>query len=130
MFKEAVEVVEVSGDKARIKFTKKKMCSCCKFSYVCGKPQEELTLDSQGFSLKKGDRIEIGIDEKKSLLAGLITLFVPSVIFVLSLIAFRKAGELPSFFLAILLVCVYYVVVKLILKSKGKNFELKILRKI
>jgi len=130
MFKEVVEVTGVFENKAKIKFTKKKMCSCCRLSHVCSKAEEELAVDSQGFSLKKGDHIEIGIDEKKSLLAAFITFLLPSIIFVLSLAGFRDKGELFSFFLAILLVCVYYVVVKFILKFKGKSFELKILRKI
>ena len=130
MFKEIVNVIEAWNNKVKVKFTKKKMCSCCKLSGVCGMGTEALVLDNHGLALKAGDNIEIGIEEKKTLLASLIMFLIPALLFISSLVFFKNYGEALSFFLAIFVLCIYYIVAKLILKKKGKEFNLKILRKI
>lgn len=130
MFKEIVEVVDSWGSKVKIKFTKKEMCSCCKLSHVCGMGKEQLVIDNNSFSLKTGDNIEVGIEENKIQIAGLIMFLIPGALFVLSLIAFKDRGEALSFFLAILVLCIYYGGMKLLLRGKDKKFNLKILRKI
>ncbi|MFH1504352.1 MAG: SoxR reducing system RseC family protein [Candidatus Omnitrophota bacterium] len=130
MFKEIVEISDVFDNKVKISFTKKQMCSCCSLGHICGRGEEELVIDDWGFSLKKGDKVEIEIDEKKGILANLILFFFPSIILIAGLILFQNKGELLSFVLALLVVCVYYLIVKLILKLKGKDFKLKIIRKI
>ena len=130
MLKEIVEIVQVLDDKVKIKFTKGLSCSCCKVSYVCGKEEETLLLEKGGLSLAKGDRVEVAIDEKKTILANLIVFFVPGIIFIGSLVFFKKYGELFSFLLALSVICIYYIIVKIILKNQGKKFKIKILRKI
>ena len=130
MFKETVEVVDAWENKVKIKFTKKEMCSCCKLSHICGMGKEQLVIDNCGFSLETGDKIEVGIEEKKIHIAGLIMFLIPGTLFVLSLIVFKKQGEALSFFLAILTLCIYYGGMKLLLRGKDKKFHLKILRKI
>jgi len=130
MFKEIVSVIEAWNNKVKVKFTKKEMCSCCKLSAVCGMGTEVLVLDNNRLTLKAGDNIEIGIEEKKTILASLIMFLMPALLFVSGLIFFRDYGEALSFSLAILMLCIYYVGVKLILKKKGKKFNLNILRKI
>jgi len=130
MFKEIVSVIEAWNNKVKVKFTKKEMCSCCKLSAVCGMGAEVLVLDNNRLTLKAGDNIEIGIEEKKTILASLIMFLMPALLFVSGLIFFRDYGEALSFSLAILMLCIYYVGVKLILKKKGKKFNLNILRKI
>lgn len=130
MFKETVEVIEVWGDKAKIKFTKKENCSCCKASHVCGMGKEKLTINSYNFNLKVGDKIEVGIEEKKTLLASLVMFLIPGTLFMLSLMIFRQRGEALSFLLALLILCTYYITVKFLLKNHGKKFHLKILKKI
>lgn len=130
MFKEIVSVIEVWNDKVRVQFIKKEMCSCCKFSGVCGMGTEVLVLDNQGLALGAGDNIEIGIEEKKTVLASLIMFFMPALLFVSGLVFFKKYGEALSFSLAISVLCIYYVGVKLILRKKSKEFNLKVLRKM
>ncbi|MCK4519804.1 MAG: SoxR reducing system RseC family protein [Candidatus Omnitrophica bacterium] len=130
MFKETVEVVEAWEDKVKIKFTKKEMCSCCKLSHICGMGKEKLTIDACGFVLEAGDRIEVGIEEKKTLLASVIMFLAPGALFMLSLIVFKKQGEFLSFLLALLMLCIYYGGMKLLLKNWAKKFHLKILKKI
>jgi len=130
MFKEIVNIIEVWDNKIKVKFTKKEMCSCCKLSDLCGMGEETLILDSNQLSLETGDRVEIGIEEKRTLLASLIMFFIPSLFFLTSLVIFRRHGELLSFSIALLTLCLYYISVKLILRKKGKKFNLKILRKI
>ena len=130
MFKEIVSVIEAWDSKVRIKFTKKEMCSCCKLSGICGMGTEALVLENNQLTLKAGDNIEIGIEKKKTLLASLIMFLMPALLFVSSLVFFKNYGEALSFYLAILVLCAYYVVVKLLLRKKSKEFNLKILRKI
>ena len=130
MFREIVSVIETWNNKVKVKFTKKEMCSCCKLSDLCGMGEEVLVLDNHNLALGAGDNIEIGIEEKKTILASLIMFLIPALLFVSSLVFFKNYGEALSFSLAISVLCIYYVVAKLILRKKGKEFNLKILRKI
>jgi len=130
MFREIVSVIEAWNTKVKVKFTKKEMCSCCKLSAICGMGEEVLVLDNHDLSLGAGDNIEIGIEEKKTILASLIMFLMPALLFVSSLVFFKNYGEALSFSLAISVLCIYYVVAKLILRKKGKEFNLKILRKV
>ncbi len=130
MLKEIVTITETKDDKVKIKFIKKAACSCCKLTSLCGKGEEELMIDNCGFSLKPGDKIEVGIEEKQNLLASLIVFLLPGVIFLTSLLIFRQQGELVSFFLAIFALCVYYGGAKMLLKKEQKKFSLKILGKL
>lgn len=130
MFKEIVSVTEAWENKVRVQFTKKEMCSCCKLSAVCGMGTEVLILDNPGLALGAGDNIEIGIEEKKTFLASLIMFFIPALLFVSSLVFFKNYGEAVSFFLALSVLCSYYIITKLILRKKGKGFHLNILRKV
>jgi len=130
MFKETVEVVDVFADKVKIKFTKKLMCSCCRLSGLCRSGDETLLLDNPGIALKTGDQVRIAINEKKSLLANIIMFLVPGLVFISSLIVFAGYGELMSFFLAIVVVCLYYIVTKLLMKRYAKHFNIKILKKL
>ncbi len=130
MFKEIVTVEEVLESKVRIRFEKKKSCSCCQINSVCGQGQNTLLIDNPSLSLNPKDKVEVAIDEKMTVLASLLTFLVPAVVFMASLIIFKPRGELTSFFLAIGLVCIYYIVLKLILRKKDKKFKLKILGKV
>lgn len=130
MFKEVVDVVEVRDGKVKVKFTKKEMCSCCKLSAVCGMTEEVLTLENKSLSLKTGDSIEVGIEEKKTLLAGAIIFLIPALLFVSTLVILEKYPAALSFPLAISVLCIYYIIVKLVLHKKAKNFNLRILRKL
>jgi positive regulator of sigma E activity len=92
--------------------------------------ETELIMDTLGFSLEKGDKIEVGIEEKKSLIASLITFFFPVIIFISVLLFLKKQGELFSFILAILAVMSYYLTVKVLTKDRKEYFNLKVLRKL
>jgi len=130
MIKEVVEVIEVIEEKVKIEFDKKKMCLCCRFSFLCGSNKESLLIDNCGFSLKKGDRIKIAINGKSAFLASSISFLVPVIIFVACLIVFQGKGEINSFFLALGAVCFYYIIVKVFLMKQGKKFNLKIIEKL
>lgn len=130
MFKEVVEVTEVIGNQARIVFKKRKMCDCCRMSYFCGRGESTLLIDSYGFLLDKGDKIEIGVDEKKTFLASFLVFLLPAIIFVAGLIVFGDKGELVSFSLAFLGICIYYGIFRLFLGRYSKKFTIAILRKL
>ena len=131
MFKEVVDVIKVQDSKVTIKFTRKQACSKCPTSYICHKNKDQtMDINPQGFNLKPKDKIEIGIQEKKTLLASLINFLFPSLLFVASLIIFKGRGELNSFFAALIVLAVYFIIIKVILRRKGRYFNLTILQKI
>ncbi len=131
MFKEVVDVTQVKDNCVTIKFTRKRVCQKCPTSYICHKNKDQtMQIDRQGFDLKSGDKIEIAIEEKKSILASLINFFIPALLFVASLIIFKGRGELNSFLIALGVMAVYFIVVKLILKKKGHYFNLSIIQKV
>lgn len=130
MFKEIVEVEDTFSDKVKIKFSKNGMCDCCQMNNLCGKGKNTLIIDDCGFALHKNDKIEIAIEDRKTLFASLIIFLIPMLLFISGLIVFKNRGELKSFFLALGPVTVYYIFVKIVLKKHGNKFNLKILKKI
>lgn len=131
MITEIVEVADVISDKIIIKFSRKSTCANCKLGSFCGKEKDDLvSIDKQSFELKKGDRIEIGIEEKKSLLISSLIFFIPIVIFIILLTVFRQFNELTSFTIAVSALFCYYLLVKVITKRKNQYFKVSILRRI
>lgn len=131
ILKEIVTVEDIEQNKVKVRFSKNKMCSCCRISFLCGKEgQDQVIIDNPGLSLAKGDKIEVGIERKKPLLASVLLFFLPGIAFVATLVAFRNSGEIISFFLAIGAVIIYFIILKCIMKKKEAYFKLKILKKI
>jgi positive regulator of sigma E activity len=126
---EVVQVTQANDTGIEIAFNKRPMCDSCRASKICSKGTERLRIDSQGFDLKPGDKIKIEVNEKKSLIAALLTFLLPSIIFILVLIVFSDRGEGKSFFLAILTVCLYYGLLKVALLRYPKSFNIKIIEK-
>jgi len=129
MHKEIVQVVTTDKEKVEVKFQKTAACSCCRLTTLCKNTEETLLVDNPGLSLAAGDKVILGIDQKKTFLACLIIFLIPSAIFLSSLIILRNRGEALSFLLALLGVCIYYIITKLILRKQEKKFNLKILGK-
>ena len=131
MFKEIVEITDITNDQVKVKFNKQKMCSCCRYLSICGGGEEEVLIQNrQDLALTKGDKIEIGIEERKTVFAAFLLFLFPGLIFLLFLILFKGLHQFLSFFIAILAVFLYYLSMKGILRKKGKYFHLRILRKI
>lgn len=130
MLKEEAKVINASQNKATVKVTRQKMCSCCPISEFCLSTEQTLTIDNVNLKLAEGDKVEIGIEDKKNFLAGLFAFLAPCFIFVTILIVFKKSGELNSFFLAILAIIVYYLILRVFLKKNNSYFNIKILKKI
>ena len=123
MVKETVEVTKVIDDKVEIGFTRQAMCDRCQASSLCGKGREHILIDRCALALKIGDKINIEVNEKRSLLASLLTFLLPAFLFVIILIAFRGKGEVKSFFLALSVICIYYGFLKLYLIRHPKRFN-------
>ncbi|MBU1122784.1 MAG: SoxR reducing system RseC family protein [Candidatus Omnitrophota bacterium] len=132
MLKETVEVIDVTDTTIRVKFQKRPMCSCCKSTHICNVDnQESLVLPNpKNIAVKKGDSIEVGIEEGKNALVLFIIFLIPAVFFLLFLILTRNWSSLASFSVAILGLMLYYLIVKIIMKNKEKKFNFQILRKI
>ena len=129
MFKEIVEVVDVRGSDIRIAFQRRKTCDSCKISHFCNSGKDTLLIRACGFILQRGDRIEIGVDEKRTVQASFLLFLLPAAIFVGCLIVFAKQQEHISFLLAFLGLCLYYGMLKLFMRKQAKKFEVTVLRK-
>ena len=131
MHREVVQVVAVNEGGVKIKFNKQKMCSCCRYAFLCGDAKEEISINNhQDLFLACGDKIEIGISGKRTALASLILFLAPAVVFLLALLILRRISPFLSFSLAVLAVFTYYVIIKNALKGKEEYFHLKILGKL
>ncbi len=130
MLREIVEVVDVFLTDVAIKLIKKPMCSCCRYSSLCIREKEFIRIPKGNFSLQKGDRVEIGVEEKKTIIASIVMFLIPACIFILSLFLYRNRAELVNFFLAIGITLIYYLIVRLLLKKRGTYFHIKIIRKL
>ncbi|MCM8773994.1 MAG: SoxR reducing system RseC family protein [Candidatus Omnitrophica bacterium] len=130
MVKEVVEIIEKINGKIKIKFKKKALCSCCNFTSLCGSEEEVVILDNSGLTLEVGDRIEVGIEEVKSLIINFLTFFLPILIFISLLLFLKKYGELTSFLIAIIVLIIYYSFLRSWVKKRKDSFNLTILRKL
>jgi positive regulator of sigma E activity len=130
MIKETVQVTKVIGEKVEISFTRHSACGSCTASSVCRRGNERLLIDRGGFALAAGDKVDIQISEKRTVLAAILTFALPAALLVGGLIIFKDRGELTSFLLALLIVSLYYVVLKLILLKYAKTFEIRIIDKV
>jgi positive regulator of sigma E activity len=131
MITEIVEVVDTAKNKTIVRFSRKPMCANCKFSSACGKDADDLVnIENVSIALKKGDRIEVGIEEKKSILVSCLMFLIPMIIFVVLLVIFKHLNELLSFTIAVSVLFCYYLVVRLIIKRMPKYFNLEVIRKI
>lgn len=130
MFKEVVKVVGKQGDKLKIKFEKTAMCSHCRFNSLCS-PDEIMTIDDNpSLGLKAGDKIEVGIEESKTFLASLAIFFIPTIIFIITLVLFKNLGVIKSFSLGILFMVLYYIIAKIVLRETQSRLKLRIMSKI
>ncbi|MFH1767542.1 MAG: SoxR reducing system RseC family protein, partial [Candidatus Omnitrophota bacterium] len=82
MIKNRVDVLDVLGDKLIVKFDKKTMCSCCRMEAVCSKPQATMIISRGNFSLNSGDKVEVGVEGVRVVLASLIVFLLPVFIFI------------------------------------------------
>jgi len=131
MLKEIVEVAEVWPGEAVVKFTRQPMCLCCKYASFCNtKGNDTTVINSRGFILQKGDRIEIGIEEKRTVFAACFTFLVPVLIFVAALFIFKPLGEGKSFLVAMMILVFYYYFIRFVFRKKSHYFTARILNKL
>jgi len=130
MIKETAEVIEILPKGIAIRFTKYGSCSSCAVSGICGTKDNSMYIEQDSsHTFRKGDIIEVEIDEKKTNFASVIVFFIPLVIFVLSLFLLRNINEAVNFLISLVIVLVYYFLVRLALKRKGSYFRIRILKK-
>ena len=131
MVRETAEVIEILPRGITIRFTKHGFCSSCAVSGICAARDNSMYIEQDGGrAFRKGDIIEVGIDEKKTSFASVIVFLIPLVIFVLSLFLLRNINEAINFFISLGIVLVYYLLVRLAIKKKGSYFHIKILKKL
>lgn len=131
MFKEAVRVVDVKGSEVKVRFEKKTMCSCCSMKYMCGSSDDTMRVQNvYGYDIKRGDEVEIGIEEGKNALVSILTFAVPAVIFVCILFLFRTKNHIVAFCAGAAGIILYYVVIGIFFKKYGKKVCFKIMKKV
>ncbi|MBN3041214.1 MAG: SoxR reducing system RseC family protein, partial [Candidatus Omnitrophica bacterium] len=123
-------VLDADKQKVTIVFKKKKMCDCCRLSSFCGKGEESMIISNPGLDLNPGDQIEIAVNENKNIQANILAFLLPALVFLATLVFSPSNSELFSFFLAIFLVCLYYILLKIFMKRFNKYFEIKIVKKV
>jgi len=130
MHQEITEVSEVKGDLVKIRFTKQPMCSCCNFSTFCKCGEDELSVTNLPFPVEPGDKVEVGVEERVSLVSSILLFGIPVIIFVLTVLLLKQQPAIHSFIAACCAIMVYYIIIKLGVRKKEKYFCLKILRKV
>jgi positive regulator of sigma E activity len=65
MFKRTVKVLEVYEHRAKVSFERSADCQHCLSKFFCKIGNEAIVIDTDGFDLKKGDKIEVGVEYKK-----------------------------------------------------------------
>ncbi len=130
MFKEIVEVSRIEGERIQVRFLRSKMCSCCSFSSICHTQDGTIWIDKPEFTLKEGDKVEVGIEERANIIANFLVFLLPSTVFLGILVLLRDRSPLFSFYVALMFVGIYYIFLKVIMQIRKRNFQLRILRKV
>lgn len=131
MIREVVEVKDISGSKISVQFKRQSMCGNCQGYQICNVDKSQtVILENNNLFLEKGDLIEVAIESRKTLLGIIFIFFIPTMLFLFSIWFLARLGPAISFFIALLVVILYYIVVKAILKNKTNYFNIKILGKV
>ncbi|RKY45328.1 MAG: hypothetical protein DRP81_04120 [Candidatus Omnitrophota bacterium] len=129
--REVVQIVEIDNNKVKIRFPKKSMCSHCRLNFLCSYRESTLTLPrTDNLSLRVGDKVEVGVEEEKFLFTSLVLFFLPTLIFIFSLMILSYQHAVISFLGSLFFLGLYYIVLKLVLKKLKLNPSVKILRKL
>ncbi|RDE22695.1 hypothetical protein DV711_08945 [Motiliproteus coralliicola] len=99
MLTEQAEVVEVTDEGVRVETVRRSACDSCRSQSGCGQKLlaelgqaqrfQILVANPKQFTLKPGDRIELGIEESSFLQASLITYLLP----LFGLVLFALLGQ-------------------------------------
>ena len=128
MFKREAVVQDIKDGEVILSFSRDKACGCCS-NLFCGSSCRTVILVKESLSLKKGDRVEVGLESKASLCLSAIIFFIPAVLFILFILVFRSYGEFASFILALTAVLLYFFIVKITIIGRLKDkFSCKIIR--
>lgn len=131
MFKKEGRVIEVCSDKVTVEFMRRGMCDCC-HNYFCSIKDKGhyVTLDKT-MDLKEGDIVEVGIKDNWILFFIFFVLFIPCIIFILSLYYFYHLGVIKSAFFSFLVVILYWVILKITLIRKWEKKKIcSIIRRV
>ena len=101
MIREVGEILEVKQNKIKVHLERKKSCTCCRYSNICSGHNDFFLENRSGIGLEKGDKIEVGVEEKKTFILSLMIFFAPALILIVTLFVFREKPEFLSFFFAI-----------------------------
>ena len=119
MLKQEAEVIQATGKEVKLKVISPQTCRHCQLNFFgfCG-GERIISLESK-INLKEGQKVQIGLKEKKADLLNVFVFLAPAVIFVLSLFVFlRGLGEALSFFLSLSFVFGYFFLLKIIFYKK------------
>jgi positive regulator of sigma E activity len=131
MLTETVSVTAVNTDTLTIKLNKHSACGCCKTPFMCSNTgSRELTIENnKNINITPGDTLEVGMEERFTIIAAFLAFGIPSVILLTALYIFKESGPLISFLIAILLIFVYYLAMRKLLKN-NVCFKIIIIKKI
>ncbi|RKX44381.1 MAG: hypothetical protein DRP27_06595, partial [Thermotogae bacterium] len=126
--REVAQIVKIDTNKIKIRFVKKSMCNRCRLNFLSSCGENTLILPRPDkLSLRVGDKIEVGVKEEKFLFASLVLFFLPTLVFIFSLMVLRHQHAVISFLGSLFFLRLYYIGLKLVLKKLKLNPSVKIL---
>jgi positive regulator of sigma E activity len=120
MIKREAIVVAAEDGTFTVEAARDKMCGCCSNMFCGVKKEGRLKLKSP-LDLKAGDRVELGL--RSSIVVGfsLLIFFLPCLILIGGIYAFKGLGPAGSFFLSILDVGLYFILLKFAVINRLKE---------
>lgn len=130
MFKKEALVIDKQADKVVLKILRDKMCGCCANMFCQQAGQNQLTLkDTLGLS--KDDKVELGLESSICLVLSVVTFFLPSLVFIVTIYVLKDMGVLLSFLIGVCTVGIYFFLIKVFFINRVKNkLSCRIIRRI
>ena len=120
MIKKEAVVTQVKDGKVSVRVVRDSMCGCCSNMFCGVKKQNDITVEDP-IGLKQGDRVEIGLDTRVSLMLSMLLFLVPCVVLVGGIYLFKNAGAFLSFLASLVIVSVYFIIVRFTVINKLKE---------
>ncbi|MBD3263919.1 MAG: hypothetical protein GF375_02310 [Candidatus Omnitrophica bacterium] len=130
MIKEIVRVKRVRDGKLDVEIKRKEICSGCRAREFCYGAGSEIVMEKGNLNISVGDELEIGLKESRSLITSFAAFFLPALLFTLTVFFLRTEEEIISFAAGVIILFLYYLAFKFILKRGHHQFKAEVLRKI
>lgn len=130
MFKIIAVVEKTMDGKAILSISRNKMCDCCGNIFCSSKKRHTLTIENI-YGLQKGDKVELGLENKWAIIFPFLVFFIPSILFISILYINQKQKEWVDMFYGVSGIIIYFIVLRVtLLKWLEEKAICKVLRKL